>query len=88
MNPLSWTVHLFHMAYTSVLAEKLFTSSVEVMKPNTISSRLQSTCVDIDECDTAHGMCQHYCNNTVGSYSCSCFPGYTLDSDGVTCLGI
>ncbi|KAJ8255708.1 hypothetical protein COCON_G00195720 [Conger conger] len=33
---------------------------------------------DINECDKKNGGCDHECNNTVGSYRCSCGPGYTL----------
>ena len=45
---------------------------------------------DIDECDEdqfgkKHG-CEHLCVNTVGSYKCKCYYGYTLAEDGKTCL--
>ena len=42
---------------------------------------------DVDECATNNGGCDHYCTNTIGSFVCSCYPGYTLDGDGHTCLG-
>ena len=43
---------------------------------------------DIDECvGPGHG-CQKICNNTVGSYYCSCGTGYVLNTDGLTCDGI
>ena len=32
--------------------------------------------------------CEQNCHNTVGSYTCSCNAGYTLNSDGHTCDGI
>ena len=32
--------------------------------------------------------CSHMCNNTIGSYNCSCDIGYQLDSDGLTCIDI
>ncbi|KAJ8350836.1 hypothetical protein SKAU_G00259660 [Synaphobranchus kaupii] len=33
---------------------------------------------DINECDKKNGGCDHECNNTVGSYRCSCWHGYAL----------
>lgn len=43
--------------------------------------------VDINECLTNNGNCSSTCNNTVGSYSCSCESGYALDVDGHNCTG-
>lgn len=49
---------------------------------------------DIDECNKivngviSKGGCQHKCNNTIGSYSCSCNDGFVLAYDRRTCLGI
>ncbi|XP_070560217.1 mannan-binding lectin serine protease 1-like [Ptychodera flava] len=40
---------------------------------------------DIDECLDQNGGCEHLCHNVYGGFYCSCFPGYTLDSDGRTC---
>ncbi|XP_060040778.1 fibulin-2 isoform X2 [Erinaceus europaeus] len=41
---------------------------------------------DQDECLLLPGeLCQHLCINTVGSYHCACFPGFTLQGDGRTC---
>ena len=34
--------------------------------------------LDINECDVLNGGCSHYCNNTDGSYYCSCPVGYEL----------
>ena len=31
--------------------------------------------------------CEHYCTETLYSYECSCYPGYTLQQDGHTCVG-
>ncbi|KAG7467015.1 hypothetical protein MATL_G00148880 [Megalops atlanticus] len=33
---------------------------------------------DINECNKKNGGCDHECNNTMGSYRCSCWPGYKL----------
>ena len=42
---------------------------------------------DINECATNNGGCAQICNNTAGSYQCSCRMGYTLNSDGHSCDG-
>ena len=42
---------------------------------------------DIDECSVLNGLCDHYCNNTPGSYYCSCKIGYKLDSNKHSCYG-
>ena len=41
---------------------------------------------DINECDTNNGGCEQICNNTAGSYYCSCDFNYHLDVDGHACL--
>ncbi len=42
---------------------------------------------DIDECTDSGHNCDNkaVCNNTVGSFTCSCKAGYS--GDGVTCTG-
>ena len=42
---------------------------------------------DIDECATNNGGCSEFadCNNTAGSFTCTCWDG--LIGDGVTCTG-
>ncbi|XP_019862446.1 PREDICTED: fibulin-5-like, partial [Amphimedon queenslandica] len=35
-----------------------------------------STCEDINECETVDHNCTQTCSNTVGSYTCSCRAGY------------
>ena len=39
------------------------------------------------ECATENAGCDHYCTETLYSYTCSCYPGYTLEHDGHTCIG-
>ena len=56
---------------------------------NVAISSLSLSYSDIDEClqstdDCADGP-SGTCNNTIGSYVCSCNPGYT--GDGNTCVG-
>lgn len=42
---------------------------------------------DIDECALHRGhICGQICVNTIGSYRCECNPGFTLHSDGSTCI--
>ena len=42
---------------------------------------------DIDECNAANNSCHEnaWCNNTQGSFNCSCKPGY--EGDGYNCTG-
>jgi len=42
---------------------------------------------DIDECLVDNGGCSHTCTNTYGSYLCSCYQGYELMEDNMTCQG-
>ena len=42
---------------------------------------------DFDECRVNNGNCSQQCNNNFGSYNCSCFSGFFLLSDGLTCDG-
>ena len=41
---------------------------------------------DIDECSGTNP-CTQYCNNTIGSFECSCRDGFQLHSDKFTCTG-
>ena len=43
--------------------------------------------LDVNECLTDNGGCTHQCNNTIGSYNCSCWNGYELSSDNHNCIG-
>lgn len=42
---------------------------------------------DINECDNVNVGCMHSCNNTNGSYHCTCNSGYVLAADGHMCNG-
>ena len=43
--------------------------------------------VDINECDYG-SKCDQTCVNQIGSYSCTCKPGFVLLSDNTSCKGI
>ena len=43
--------------------------------------------IDIDECEGVND-CQQLCENTVGSYVCSCNEGFTLAEDSRNCTGM
>ncbi|KAH8234616.1 hypothetical protein KR032_000734 [Drosophila birchii] len=45
-------------------------------------------CVDIDECQVNNGGCSHRCENSKGSFKCSCPPGYNLDAKQRDCQDI
>jgi len=43
---------------------------------------------DINECESVHNACVNgQCVNNQGSYRCECRLGFTLATDGKTCLG-
>ena len=44
--------------------------------------------VDVDECALDNGFCEHSCNNTIGSYHCTCNDGFILLEDDRGCTGI
>lgn len=43
-------------------------------------------CVDINECKE-QSPCEQECNNTIGSFSCFCRNGYSLDDNDRNCSG-
>ena len=43
---------------------------------------------DMNECNTLNGGCSDICNNTIGSFYCSCDTGYSLATDKYNCTGI
>ena len=42
--------------------------------------------IDIDEC--VQNVCSQGCTNTQGSYSCTCYAGFELSPDKVSCEGM
>lgn len=44
---------------------------------------------DIDECaNKSLHLCNQICENTLGSYKCSCEKGFEISRDGYTCEGM
>ncbi|XP_077863953.1 uncharacterized protein LOC144348616, partial [Saccoglossus kowalevskii] len=43
---------------------------------------------DINECAANNGGCAHTCRNTAGSFTCGCRNGYSIASNGKTCIDI
>ena len=43
--------------------------------------------IDINECSEETDDCAQNCANTNGSYTCSCIPGFVLDTDRRNCSG-
>lgn len=41
---------------------------------------------DVNECAYNNGGCSHECVNMAGTYRCECPPGYTLHSNGHSCV--
>ena len=58
--------------------------SITIMKTSVINEFVD---VDVNECQASNGGCDHVCNNTVGSFQCSCNSGYILSADGFRCSG-
>ena len=53
----------------------------------TIDSKSHLHLSDIDECETANGGCSDGCENTEGSFHCTCPQGFELDASGFVCDG-
>ena len=43
---------------------------------------------DVDECVSDTSGCEQQCNNTIGSYYCTCSEGYSLENDNHSCAGM
>ena len=53
---------------------------------NLLHELISTLFLDINEClDYNFNKCDHNCTNTIGSYQCSCFPGYRL-VNGTKCV--
>ncbi|XP_070198602.1 fibrillin-1-like [Littorina saxatilis] len=47
---------------------------------------LGTNCRDINECAQKNGGCEDKCQNSRGSFTCTCGPGYTLADDNTSCF--
>lgn len=76
----------------------LVTVSEVMAAPATVLPFSKSLCImhghkyfffllDINECTTGSNRCSQNCHNAVGSYACSCYSGYRLNSDRISCRG-
>ena len=54
-----------------------------IMKANVLILFL----LDIKECESHNGQCDHNCINTIGSFYCTCDSGYKLNGDKLSCDG-
>ena len=52
-----------------------------------IANVINHIIVDVDECSEGTNECTQNCNNTIGSYVCSCNDGFIIDVDRRTCDG-
>ena len=61
---------------------------VSIHKKHTFGFVIKLRNADIDECQEDTDGCNHFCSNTIGSYTCICRPGFRLALDRLTCNGI
>ena len=56
----------------------------------TLEAETNNMCnsVDVDDCDTLNGGCDHNCLNLEGSFECSCRDGFALGEDSMSCEDI
>ena len=79
------------MYHHKCTANMHFTCATGLHLVNTHVSNKKTCCViycaDIDECERGRDDCHEYatCNNTIGSYYCTCNEGLT--GDGINCIG-
>lgn len=59
--------------------------SLATNKKASLNTEIWLQFIDIDEC--AHRVCQYKCNNTAGSFFCSCPQGYLLTTNKRDCAG-
>lgn len=61
---------------------KLFLHSLKILH------LIKYDLTDIDECQMRVAVCDQLCQDTEGSYICSCHSGFTLSSNGMSCNGM
>ena len=77
--------------WVSIITVPFWCPSMILLPYYLLADHIQSTVVilntDIDECTEGTHQCQQNCHNTIGSYTCSCNNGFTIDTDGRSCNG-
>ena len=85
-----WKVHLIVPAILVMNCKK---TGLRVQVTNVIilynffAYDVQMFYSDIDECIQGLAGCSQNCNNTAGSYFCTCMDGFELGSGNHTCTG-
>ncbi|EEB19379.1 conserved hypothetical protein [Pediculus humanus corporis] len=81
-----------HGVYCGIRIPRLITSESNSMRVEfTSDNSIQKSgfaavfFTDMDECAIDNGGCQHECQNTIGSYVCSCRNGFMLHENGHDC---
>ena len=84
----NWGTQLLFTIKNPVLG-RFFVSDELRLRVHAVSgAHFSCFCPDIDECRVMGNLCKNgQCINTVGSYSCTCKPGYTTDITGTLCVG-
>jgi hypothetical protein len=44
--------------------------------------------MDINECNVENGDCEQVCTNGDGEFTCSCYTGYVLHTDALSCVDV
>ena len=90
--PLSLPLPPSHPSLHSSLPSSLFLASLPLSLPFCVhlqcSKHYSFLSSDINECVLGTNNCNQNCHNTIGSYYCSCDPGYHLLSHPHICSGI
>lgn len=87
------TIHTEHTSVSAmtVMNFRVMGSYVEVLRFHYASQAtiiIAADYVDIDECSTGVDQCEQVCQNTNGSYICTCRLGFRLKSDMLQCEGM
>ena len=90
--PLSVLLPPSHPSLPSSLPSSLFLASLPLTLPFCVhlqcSKHYSFLSSDINECVLSTNNCNQNCHNTIGSYYCSCNPGYHLLNHPHICSGI